>query len=111
MQTTKKTKEKKEFVSEKKKKKFVTIKNRTYEILNEHRFSARIFEAILARGAIIMDSLDKARIQSFEETEKKRMPTYKHTILLGKDDKGNNLRATITVFENSVVIQTLREIK
>jgi len=92
----------------------IRIYNREYEILNENRFSARIFEAILARGAIIMDALDKAKIRGFERGKMskpvKERPIYKHTILLGKDDNGHNLRASISVFENSVIVQTLREI-
>jgi hypothetical protein len=109
-----KKKKKKMSIGEKNKKnkKLVRIKNREFEILGENRFSARIFEAILARGAIIMDSLDKARIQSFEKGKSSRggeRPVYKHTILLGRDDEGHNLRASIAVFENSVVVQTLRE--
>jgi len=91
--------------------KIIGIHNKAYEIIGENRFTARIFEAIIARGPIIMDALDKARIASFtkekEETEK---PVYKHTILLGKDDEGHNLRASVSVFSNSVVVQTLREV-
>lgn len=90
--------------------KVIKIGGREFEIISENRFGARVFEAVAARSSIIMDALDQARAASFtkEEGEKER-PMYKHTILLGKDDEGHNLRANIAVFPNSVVIQTLRE--
>ncbi|MEM4347846.1 MAG: hypothetical protein QW802_04605 [Candidatus Altiarchaeota archaeon] len=93
-----------------KEKKVVEIHKKEYEVLSVNRFSTRIFEAIIARGPVIMDALDKAKLKSFEKgKEESKKPIYKHTILLGKDDNGHNLRATISVFENSVVVQTLRE--
>lgn len=92
--------------------KVIGIRDRTYEVIGENRFTARVFEAILARGAIIMDALDKARIGSFtKEKGEPEKPVYKHTILLGKDDEGRNLRASVSVFSNSVVVQTLREVE
>ncbi|RLI90243.1 MAG: hypothetical protein DRO89_06200 [Candidatus Altiarchaeales archaeon] len=89
--------------------KVIRINDRDFEIIGENRFTARIFEAIAARSGIIMNALDEARIASFEK-EKVEKPVYKHTIFLGRDDEGHNLRAAIAVFPNSVVIQTLREI-
>lgn len=90
--------------------KVIRIGEREFEIVSENRFGARVFEAVAARGSIVMNALDQARTASFtrEEGEKEK-PAYKHTILLGKDDEGHNLRANIAVFLNSVVIQTLRE--
>jgi hypothetical protein len=89
--------------------KVVRIHDRDFEIIGENRLTARVFEAIAARGGIIMDALDEARIASFGE-EKVEKPVYKHTILLGKDDEGHKLRAAIAVFPNSVIVQTLKEI-
>ncbi len=91
--------------------KVVTIGDRKFEIMNENRLSARIFEAIAARSSTITEALDRARLESFNRDESETVkPTYKHTMLLGKDDEGHNLRANISVFPNSVVVQTLREI-
>lgn len=90
--------------------KVIKIGEREFEIISENRFRARVFEAVAARSSIIMDALDQARAASFAKEEgKKERPKYKHTILLGKDDEGHNLRANIAVFPNSVVIQTLKE--
>ncbi|OYT39114.1 MAG: hypothetical protein B6U86_05630 [Candidatus Altiarchaeales archaeon ex4484_43] len=87
----------------------IRIHDRDFEIIGENRLTARIFEAIAARSGIIMNALDEARVASFGN-EKVEKPVYKHTILLGRDDEGHNLRAAIAVFPNSVVIQTLREV-
>lgn len=90
--------------------KVIRIGERDFEIIGENRFGARVFEAVAARSSIIIDALDRARLASFAKEEgEKEKPIYKHTILLGKDDEGHNLRANIAVFPNSVVIQTLRE--
>lgn len=91
--------------------KTVKFGDREFELMGENRFSERIFEAIAARSSAIMDALDEARKEAFERKEGlKERPAYKHTILLGKDEEGKNLRATIAVFNNSVVVQTFREI-
>ncbi|RLI92655.1 MAG: hypothetical protein DRO95_01800 [Candidatus Altiarchaeales archaeon] len=88
--------------------KIIDIQDRSFEVIGENRFTTRVFEAIAARSSTIMEALDKARMASLsgEEIEK---PFYKHTILLGRDEEGRNLRASIAVFPNSVVVQTLRE--
>lgn len=95
--------------SKKNKARVIGIHDRTFEIIGENRFTARVFEAIAARSSTIVEALDKAKMASFsgEETDK---PFYKHTILLGRDEEGRNLRASIAVFPNSVVVQTLREV-
>lgn len=93
----------------KKEYKIVDIQNRAFEIIGENRFTARVFEAIAARSSTIMEALDKARMASLSGKEVEK-PFYKHTILLGRDEEGRNLRASIAVFPNSVVVQTLREI-
>jgi hypothetical protein len=91
--------------------KTVKFGGREFELLDENRFSERVFEAVAARGSAIMNALDDARRAAFERREGlKEKPAYKHTILLGKDDGGRNLRATIAVFNNSVVVQSFREI-
>ncbi|MFH1721398.1 MAG: hypothetical protein ABH950_02200 [Candidatus Altiarchaeota archaeon] len=91
--------------------KVITVGGKKYEILNENRISARIFESIAARSAIIMNALDRAKRDSFDkETSGKETPAYKHNVILGPDELGHNLKASITVFSNGIVVQTLREI-
>jgi hypothetical protein len=91
--------------------KTVKFGDREFELLTENRLSERVFEAIAARSSAIMQALDEARKEAYERREGlKERPSYKHTILLGKDEDGRNLRATIAVFNNSVVLQTFREI-
>lgn len=103
-------KAKKDVIKSTSKGKVVRIHDRDFEVIGENRLTARIFEAIAARSGIIMSALDEARASSFGEGKPDK-PTYKHTVLLGKDGEGHNLRASITVFPNSVVVQTLKEIK
>jgi len=91
--------------------KTVKFGDREFELLSENRISERVFEAIAARSSAIMQALDEARRLAFERKEGlKERPAYKHTILLGKDEDGKNLRATIAVFNNGVIVQTFREI-
>jgi len=88
----------------------VTIGKTEYEVIGENKLTARIFEAVTARSSLIAEALDKAWRQSYDKKEgEKTKPTYKHTIYLGKDDNGKNLRAGVAVFPNSVVVQTMRE--
>ena len=88
----------------------IKIGNKKYDVIGENKLTARIFEAITARSSTIADALDRAWRENYRKKEgEKVMPTYKHTIYLGKDDKGKNLRAGVAVFQNSVVVQTLRE--
>lgn len=91
--------------------KTIRFGDREFELLDENRFSERVFEAVAARSSAIVNALDEARRRAFERKEGlKERPSYKHTILLGKDEAGRNLRATIAVFNNSVVVQSFREI-
>ncbi|MFH1125619.1 MAG: hypothetical protein V1703_00705 [Candidatus Altiarchaeota archaeon] len=88
----------------------VTIGNKEYDVIGENKLTARIFEAVTARSSTIADALDRAWRENYGRKEgEKSKPTYKHTIYLGRDDNGKNLRAGIAVFNNSVVVQTLKE--
>ena len=87
----------------------VTIGKTKYEVMNESRLTARVFEAVAARSSLIADALDNVAIEARGAEPMK--PAYKHTVFLGKSDDGRALRAGIAVFPNSVVIQTLREAK
>lgn len=88
----------------------ITIGTKEYDVIGENKFTARIFEAVTARSSTIAEALDKAWRENYNKKEgEKSRPTYKHTVYLGKDDNGKNLRAGIAVFNNSVVVQTLKE--
>lgn len=88
----------------------VKIGGKEYDVIGENKLTARIFEAVTARGSTIAEALDKAWKDNYSKKEGDKVkPTYKHFVYLGKDDNGKNLRAGIAVFNNSVVVQTLRE--
>jgi len=94
------------------KRKIVTISGRKFEVLNESRISARVFEALAARSSSILEAMDRARLESLDKEGefKPSPPAYKHTIFLGSDENGKMLRASISAFANQVIIQTLREV-
>lgn len=88
----------------------ITIGKKEYEVIGENKLTARIFEAVTTRSSAIAEAMDRAWRESYGRKEGEKVkPTYKHTIYLGRDDNGKNLRAGIAVFNNSVVVQTLRE--
>jgi len=88
----------------------VTIGSKEYDVIGENKLTTRIFEAVVARSSTIAEALDKAWRDGFNRKEgEKTKPAYRHTVYLGSDDNGKNLRAGIAVFSNSVVVQTLRE--
>ena len=88
----------------------VKIGEKEYDVIGENKLTARVFEAVTARSSTIADAMDKAWRESYKKKEgEKSKPTYMHTVYLGKDDNGKNLRAGIAVFNNSLVVQTLRE--
>ena len=88
----------------------VTIGSKEYDVIGENKLTSRIFEAVVARSSSIAEALDKAWRDGFNRKEgEKSKPTYRHTVYLGRDDAGKNLRAGIAVFQNSVVVQTLKE--
>ncbi|MDD5111198.1 MAG: hypothetical protein PHG85_01475 [Candidatus Altiarchaeota archaeon] len=88
----------------------IKIGNKEYDVIGENKLTARIFEAVVARSSTIADGLDRAWKENYKRKEGETpKPTYKHTIYLGRDDNGKNLRAGIAVFNNSVVVQTLKE--
>jgi len=95
-----------------KKNQTVKIGERNFEVIGRNNLSPRIFEALAARSGTIMSSLDAAWLDSFraKDKDKTERPTYKHTVFLGRDDDGRNLRASIAVFNGGVNIQTLREV-
>lgn len=102
--------EKKPDTSEPEHGRVVAIGERRFEILSEYRINPSVFEALSARSAIVMNALDRARRDAYDrEKQEREKPTYKHTIFLGQDDAGRNLRASISVFSNGVVVQTMRE--
>ncbi len=87
----------------------VSIGERQFEVLTEYRINATVFEALAARSAIVMNAIDRARRDAYDrDREEREKPAYKHTILMGQDDVSHNLRASISVFANGVVVQTLR---
>jgi len=88
----------------------VKIGTKEYDIIGENKLTARIFEAVTARSSTITEALDQAWQESYRKKPGERpKPTYRHTVYLGRDDNGKGLRAGIAVFNNSVVVQTLRE--
>ncbi|VVB55027.1 Uncharacterised protein [uncultured archaeon] len=87
--------------------KTVTIGKTKYDLMNESRMSARVFEAVAARASLITAALDNVALEKRGAEGVK--PAYKHTVFLGKSEDGRNLRAGVAVFPNSVVIQTLKE--
>lgn len=90
--------------------KTIKVGKKEYEVIGSNKVTARIFEALVARASLITDALDKARWKDNRTEDNKLKPSYKHTILLGRDDNKKDLRASVAVFPNSVVVQTLREI-